>query len=248
MIRWQHTHTTDTTGEYGTGIRPLIRTDHPDGVTAISELPRAKRAARAAYARYYGVPLRTVSASPVYTHGRASVAYVVAYVPGQTTAQWVNVALSTTHPEYRATHNPAADYDGVTLEAGPNDPFGAVQHDPQTGMWDAEHNTPDGEFYGSLSFPTLAEALEFVVTGKATPRDVAASFDGAVVEVSGDVTIPIGDDRRHVTVTDDRPGWYFNEYNSEHEMTREGEVHGSIEELRVFVREAQRRAGLTPTA
>jgi hypothetical protein len=31
-------------------------------------------------------------------------------------------------------------------------------------------------------------------------------------------------------------------------MTREGEVHGSIEELRVFVREAQRRAGLTPTA
>lgn len=84
-ILWEHTNTNDWTNSYGIGHRPVIETRYPDDMNIrISELPRAKQAARRAYARHYGVHLQDVTASPVYNTGMASVAYVVAYMAGET--------------------------------------------------------------------------------------------------------------------------------------------------------------------
>lgn len=80
---WNHEMTSDFRSSYGPGMRPMVRTEHPDNVnTLISELSRAKLAARRAYARFHSVPVQDVTASPVYTEGMASVAYVVAYQAG----------------------------------------------------------------------------------------------------------------------------------------------------------------------
>lgn len=81
-IQWKHDYVNDFRSSYGPGMRPTVETTYPEGAILLSELSRAKRAARRAYARYYGVPMQDVTASPVYTEGLASVAHVVAYQAG----------------------------------------------------------------------------------------------------------------------------------------------------------------------
>lgn len=78
---WKHTMTADYRSEFGQGIRPIVETTHPEGHILISELPRAKQAARRAYARQHDVPVSAVAAYVIYAPGMASVAHVVACVP-----------------------------------------------------------------------------------------------------------------------------------------------------------------------
>jgi len=226
-------------------MRPLIRTEHPDNVnTLISELPRALRAARRRFAAYYALPLREVAASPVYTEGMASVAYVVAYRPGPPFSAQVQTVLDAHHHGWTASYNSYADYDSVEMERDGDDAVGYVQRDPQTGKWDAENVDAEGTNSGSLQFADLGDAIRYALTRQVSTAVLAENL-GGTVEFTGDIFVHLtGGD--YVAVTDDRPGWYYNVYNEDGEVTTEGEVHGRVEDVQFFVREAMRARGITP--
>lgn len=75
MIRWNYEEST----RRGDLALSETRVKHPEGLIRLSELARAKAAARRYIAKRDNVAPSRVTVSPVYNEGMESIAYVVAY-------------------------------------------------------------------------------------------------------------------------------------------------------------------------
>ena len=88
---------------------------------------------------------------------------------------------------------------------------------------------------GGRTYKTWAEVVWALTPGRVHAAALADEMNGTV-EFTGDVEIVVNaGPHHHVTVTWDSPGWYYNAYNADHEMTREGAVHATVADLRAFI-------------